>query len=605
MTAGARPLTAAQRAQAQDIQSRLSGGEAHLALPLARQLALAAPQAPDAHQLLAVVAARSGEPALAEQAFGAALALAPGHAGLLCNRAVFLRSAGRPRDARADLLQALAREPALLPAWTTRAEIALELGELDEARACWQRVVELAPGRAEGWRSLAYTWRQLGELAQAEQAWVRAVDLEPAHAASWLNLGATLRLRGRPDDALRCYARAAELGLAGPELLDAACGALVDRGDPLQALALAERLVAEHPHFAPGHATLADLRWEHRDAALEDPLAPLVAAAAARPDDEALHRLCADRLLRAGRAAEALALVERHAAPGLGLRQVLADALLALQRGAEAEAAYEQLLRDAGADAPNSLLNAAAAAMLRRGRAQDAERLCARAVGRDPRDQLAWAYRGTAWRVLGDARADWLWDVDRLVTQHAVDPDGLPQLRQALEPLHRARGAPLTQTLRGGSQTPGMLFGRPEAPIRRFAEQAERSIVAWLRGLTPDASHPVRALKRDGIRFVGSWSVRLQRSGHHVHHIHGEGWYSSAYHLSLPSSVRQGSGGDAGCLVLGVPPAELGLDLPPLRTVRPREAHLVLFPSCLWHGTVPFDDDEPRLTLAFDVQPRG
>jgi hypothetical protein len=75
--------------------------------------------------------------------------------------------------------------------------------------------------------------------------------------------------------------------------------------------------------------------------------------------------------------------------------------------------------------------------------------------------------------------------------------------------------------------------------------------------------------------------------------------------LSLPDAVRACAATDAGCLVLGVPPADLGLALAPLRVVRPREGHLVLFPSCLWHGTVPFEDDQARLTVAFDVQPQG
>jgi hypothetical protein len=30
----------------------------------------------------------------------------------------------------------------------------------------------------------------------------------------------------------------------------------------------------------------------------------------------------------------------------------------------------------------------------------------------------------------------------------------------------------------------------------------------------------------------------------------------------------------------------------------------VLFPSYMWHGTVPFDGQAPRLTIAFDLQPR-
>jgi hypothetical protein len=37
--------------------------------------------------------------------------------------------------------------------------------------------------------------------------------------------------------------------------------------------------------------------------------------------------------------------------------------------------------------------------------------------------------------------------------------------------------------------------------------------------------------------------------------------------------------------------------------LRPVPGRLALFPSYLWHGTVPFSDAEPRLTVAFDMKP--
>ena len=30
---------------------------------------------------------------------------------------------------------------------------------------------------------------------------------------------------------------------------------------------------------------------------------------------------------------------------------------------------------------------------------------------------------------------------------------------------------------------------------------------------------------------------------------------------------------------------------------------LALFPSYMWHGTVPFEDEQPRMTIAFDMRP--
>lgn len=79
---------------------------------------------------------------------------------------------------------------------------------------------------------------------------------------------------------------------------------------------------------------------------------------------------------------------------------------------------------------------------------------------------------------------------------------------------------------------------------------------------------------------------------------------SSAFYVALPPSVDAAdSGDDAGCLQLGQPPVELGLELPARRILRPKAGLLALFPSYLWHGTVPFSDGQPRMTIAFDMSP--
>lgn len=80
---------------------------------------------------------------------------------------------------------------------------------------------------------------------------------------------------------------------------------------------------------------------------------------------------------------------------------------------------------------------------------------------------------------------------------------------------------------------------------------------------------------------------------------------SSAFYVSLPPSVAQKSDEEdtAGYIQFGQPPVELGLGLAPRRVIRPRVGHVALFPSYMWHGTVPFEDDLPRITVAFDMTP--
>jgi uncharacterized protein (TIGR02466 family) len=106
------------------------------------------------------------------------------------------------------------------------------------------------------------------------------------------------------------------------------------------------------------------------------------------------------------------------------------------------------------------------------------------------------------------------------------------------------------------------------------------------------------------LRFAGAWSVRLSSAGYHTSHVHPQGWISSALYVALPEEVREGRD-RSGFLQFGVPLLDKDLGLPPRRIVRPEVGTLALFPSYMWHGTIPFHSQQPRLTVAFDLVPEA
>ena len=93
--------------------------------------------------------------------------------------------------------------------------------------------------------------------------------------------------------------------------------------------------------------------------------------------------------------------------------------------------------------------------------------------------------------------------------------------------------------------------------------------------------------------------MKLASAGFHTNHIHSQGWISSALYVSLPDDLREREGS----IQFGVPPVEMGLALAPRRVVAPEVGVLLLFPSYMWHGTIPFTSTQPRLTVAFDLVP--
>jgi uncharacterized protein (TIGR02466 family) len=102
--------------------------------------------------------------------------------------------------------------------------------------------------------------------------------------------------------------------------------------------------------------------------------------------------------------------------------------------------------------------------------------------------------------------------------------------------------------------------------------------------------------------FNGSWSVRLGTSGFHTSHVHTRGWISSACYIDLPDSMLDTQQQD-GALSFGEPGIVTTPALRAEHVVRPQVGMLVLFPSWLWHRTVPFSGEQTRLAVAFDVVP--
>jgi tetratricopeptide (TPR) repeat protein len=246
-------------------------------------------------------------------------------------------------------------------------------------------------------------------------------------------------------------------------------------------------------------------------------------------------------------------------------------------------------------------------AYLAMGRAKEAAELAESLRREWPLDQLPVTLAATAWRLLGDERYHRLYDYDRLVFRQTIEtPKGWPDLDSYLRELAASlrrllvfRGHPIGQSLRSGVQTgqslvlsddPAIkaLFAVLDAPIRAYIDR--------LRGHDDVLGTRVNS----GYRYASAWSVELRPGGRHVDHTHPLGWISSAFHVELPAATEDGR---QGWLKFGEPGLPTSPVLGPDHFVKPRAGQLVLFPSYMWHGTVPFGGDASRLTIAFDALP--
>ncbi|GAA0395412.1 putative 2OG-Fe(II) oxygenase [Brevundimonas terrae] len=249
-----------------------------------------------------------------------------------------------------------------------------------------------------------------------------------------------------------------------------------------------------------------------------------------------------------------------------------------------------------------------AKALLVTGEVGEAREILSQLLPTAGQQQIVLALHATALRMADEKDPLGLDDGDGLIRATQIDtPDGwgslsayLADLKVALEAQHAFNRHPIGQSLRHGSQTPVDLRRVDDPAIKAFFSAIDGPIRRYLAALGT-GNDPVRSRNTGEYRFAGCWSIRLRSGGFHEAHIHSKGWLSSACYIDLPPAVDRG--GQEGWIGFGVPPFNLKQPLVPLKVEKPEPGKLVLFPSCMWHGTLPFDDDHQRLTIAFDLVP--
>ncbi|MGE5500839.1 MAG: putative 2OG-Fe(II) oxygenase [Ignavibacteriales bacterium] len=485
-------------------------------------------------------------------------------------------------------------------------------GLIDQGRAAEALAITtpLVAARASSSALMAHAaaLKALGRHAEALPFNRRAVEQSPNDRIAWYNLAATLGDLASPQEAEEAGRRAISLGLDAPEVWLVLARALQLQNRFEDAEAAFREAVARRPNYADALRDLAQLIWM-RTADLSAALQPVDAAIASNPADPNLHHLRAVVQQFAGEPKAALESLARGLALApADIRLLIAASHIAAElRDADAALTFARRASDAAPGA-RAVEEALCLANLAVGDAAAAGEGAARLRAADPFNQFAIAMQATAWRLTDDPRAHELYDYAAFVRPYRIEtPEGWPDLaafladlKRSLDALHQLDTHPLQQSLRHGTQVQSLHLS-PDPAIQAFFRSVDRALTRYM----ADVGHgddPLRARNTGAARVHSAWSVRLRPSGFHVDHFHPEGWLSSAFYVETPDTALDTSDRQ-GWIKFGQPGVPTRPVLGPEHFVRPEPGLLVLFPSYMWHGTVPFISEESRMTIAFDVVP--
>jgi len=471
--------------------------------------------------------------------------------------------------------------------------------------------IKLQPQNPTFHNAIAITHQDMGNFDAAETAFKHALMLDNNYVKALHNLGALLRSLYRYEDALVFLTRAMKLAprLVEPRYIVA--NIYYELGDFDKADEEYRKVITLQPDYLEAHQSLNKLYWEHDKTELY--AKSFTIGIKANPAAPALCEEHLRALANANRFDEGVALAAKYtsAFPAhAGIHQQTGRIMAGAGHKGAATDSYNKAVENAPGD--KSIRISACQNMIRMGDYETALMHLEAAEKHAPNDQEMWAYRSLCWRMTGDERHEWLNDFERYVAPAVIEtPPGyqsldifLAELKETLRLYHKTKQAPIDQTLRGGSQTHGMLLERPDPIFKALKHSLGQVVAEFIHNLpSDDTAHPLCRRNTGAFDFAASWSVWLRGGGYHVNHVHPLGWISSAFYVDVPTASEKTRTQKEGWIKFGESPMLLGGPDQAVRYVEPKPGVLALFPSYMWHGTIAYHDDADRVTAPFDIIP--
>jgi uncharacterized protein (TIGR02466 family) len=496
----------------------------------------------------------------------------------LLTEAMKMHREGRQTEADALYARCLQLEPGNAKALRLRGILARHRKDLASSVRLLKQATTAIPQDPTLHGELGLSYMAAGDWQLADESFRTALNCDPESRRPLANLGALSQRRGRLAEAIELHRRYLELEPTDLEVRCNLANALMDAGCGEEALAECDRTLA----ISPGH-----------------------------PKVLATQGAVFCGLEQFERAVEVLyGAVVRHR----GDEIALINMAYAHTRMRQYDAAVSALDKAVGISPDNAKATAdLAGAHMALGQVAQAIKFCERFLDRHPGERMVLAIYAYALRDAGrleESRA--ILNFDELIQVFDLDapPDysSLAAFNGGLAAYIQGHASilnsPVSKATMQGDQTGELdLDESPElAALGKLIDQLFRIAVGQLRDCG-FSTHPTMAYASDSWS-LRVWGVVLGEGGRQAPHLHPMGWMSGVYYVSLPADM-QAAGPQAGWLEFGAPPDRLTVTSEiETRTIEPVEGRLVLFPSYLYHRTLPFESVEPRISVSFDVVPK-
>ena len=480
-----------------------------------------------------------------------------------------LLNSGRLAEAEAAAKKLVARYPNTFILYNILGIAQDGLSKYSDAVNSYTKALALQPDTPDLHFNLGIALANIQKYDEAAKHYQRAIALNPHFFEAYANLGIVLQKQGLLEDAVEHYRTA--LGIHEDARGHFNLGtALRDQGKLDEAIVHFRRAINMFPNYADAHNYLGECLRDQGN--MEDAIKSYLDTLQLNPDHAGANYNMGEFLYLAGRFDEAVGHFERSKLDDWQERALYCT--YKAQHFDEFKAKLDEIVRTHKKhDAP--FLATLSTHYATNFGTEDPYNFC--------KNGFDFVYQNSI-KELAEPDSQFLKDLLHDIDNTAIEV--------------RAQGMIIN-----GKQSAGNLFKRPEASFRKLGELVKQEFINYRNKFAGADCELIKSFPKE-LEFTSSWYVRLRRGGFVDRHIHEVGWISGAVYLVLPKEKQDPS---EGCFEYGLH----GDNYPqkhdhfPVGLASPKVGDIVLFPSSLFHRTIPFNSNEERICIAFDLKPEG
>jgi tetratricopeptide (TPR) repeat protein len=440
-------------------------------------------------------------------------------------------------------------------------------GRFDLAENLAKTITQKYPYHQFGWKVLGVALYQAGKLHESLTANQKAVELVPKDAELHYNLGVTLQELGRLEDAEASYRKAIAIKPDYAEVFLNLGNTLKELGRLEDAEASYRKAIAINPDYAQAHSNLGITLKEL--GRLEEAEASYRKAISLKPDYEAAQYNLGIWYWELGKYKQAAELFLKSK----NFKNSQSYLLKCWYFLNEQSLFYEQLESLTSQGITDAIIGSFGCRAEIKFGIEKANSFCSSPLNYVFKTDLIKKY----------------------------DFEG-KFVKSTLSILNDTRVQNRSQNLlTNGLQTSGNLFALENILIDEIKNIIELEIENY-RIHFKDSKEGLIKNWPDAYSLHG-WIIRMKNGGALRPHMHEKGWISGSIYINIPPKLKINDGNLVVCLeddaFLSEPQDNKK------NIINVTTGSLCLFPASLLHYTIPFESDEDRIVLAFDVVPKN